>query len=93
MDPVVDRQEQYSRRNCLLVHGIVGETVEDTDEKIISTLQPCMDETFKSEDIDRSHRLGKPKSSKIVKPHAIIVKFVRYNSRNRIYRKKKKSRN
>ena len=31
MDAVVDRQEQYSRRNCLLVHGIVEETVEDTD--------------------------------------------------------------
>ena len=28
MDAVVDRQEQYSQRNCLLVHGIVEETVE-----------------------------------------------------------------
>ena len=92
MDPVVDRQEQYSRRNCLLVHGIVGETDEDTDEKIISTLQQSVDETIKSEYIDRSHRLGKPKSSKNVKPLAIIVKFVRYNTRNRIYRKKKKLR-
>ena len=34
MDAVVDRQEQYSRRNCLLVHGIGEETVEDTDKKI-----------------------------------------------------------
>ena len=39
MDAVVDRQVQYSRRNCFLVHGIVKETVEDTDEKIINTLQ------------------------------------------------------
>ena len=50
-------------RNCILVHGIVEETVEDTNEKII-TLQQSMDETIKPEDIDRSHRLGKPKSSK-----------------------------
>ena len=89
MDAVVDRQEQYSMRNCILVHGIVEETVEDTNEKII-TLQQSMDETLKPEDIDRSHRLGKPKSSKNAKPRPIIVKFVRYTSRNRIYRNKKK---
>ena len=90
MDAVVDTQEQYSRGNCLLVHGIVEETVEDTDEKIINTLQQSMDETIKPEDIDRSHRFGKPKSSKNANPLPVIVKFVRYNTRNRIYRNKKK---
>ena len=89
MDAVVDREEQYSRINCLLVHGIVEETVEDTEQKIICTLQQSMDETIQPEDIDRSHRLGKPKSSKNVKPRSIIVKFVRYNTCNRIYRNKK----
>ena len=90
MDAVVDRQVQYSRRNCFLVHGIVKETVEDTDEKIINTLQQRMDETIKSEDIDRSYRLGKPNSPKNAKPCPIIVKFVRFNISNRIYRNKKK---
>ena len=52
MDAVVDRQEQYSRRNCLLVHRIVEETVQDRDEKIINTLQQSMDEKIKPEDID-----------------------------------------
>ena len=47
MDAVVDRQQQYSRHNCLLLHRIVEETVEDTDEKIINTLQESMDETIK----------------------------------------------
>ena len=46
MDAIVDRQEQYSRRNCLLVHGIVEETAEDTDEKIINTPQQSMDSTL-----------------------------------------------
>ena len=69
MDAAVDRQEQFSRRICLLVHAIVEETVEDRDEKIINTLQQSMDETIKPEDIDRSHRLGKPKSSKNAKPY------------------------
>ena len=53
MDAVVDKQEQYSRRNCLLIHGIVEETAKDTDRKIINTLQQSMDETIKPEDIDR----------------------------------------
>ena len=47
-----------------------------------------MDETIKPEDNDRS--IGKPKSSKNTKPRLIIVKFVRYNTGNRIYRNKKK---
>ena len=76
MDAVVDRQEQYSRRNCFLIHGIVEETVQDTDEKIINTRQQSMGETIKSQDIDRSHRLGKPKSSKNAKSRPMIVKFV-----------------
>ena len=90
MDAVVDRHEQYSWRNWLLVHGIVEETVEDTDEKIISTLQQSVDVTIKPKDIDRPHRLGKPKSSKNAKSCPIIIMFVRYNTRNRIYRNKKK---
>ena len=86
----VDRQEQYSRYNCLLIHGIVEETAKGTYEKIINTLQQSMDETIKPEDIDRSHRLDKPKTSKNAKPHPMIVKFTTYNTRNRIYRNKKK---
>ena len=59
------------------------------DEKIINTLQQSMHETIKPDDNDRSHRLGKPNSSKNAKPRTIIVKFVRYNTRNRIYRNEK----
>ena len=91
MDTLVDKQEQYSRRNCFLIHGIVEETAKDTDGKIINTLQQSMDETIKPEDIDRSHRLGKPKSSKNAKPRPVTVKFTRYNTRNRIYRIRKSS--
>lgn len=47
MDAVVDKHEQYSRSNCLLVHGIVEKTGEDMDEKIFNTLQQSMEETIK----------------------------------------------
>ena len=58
------------------------ETVEDTNKNIINTLQQNLDETINFEDIDRSRRPGKPKSSKNTKPRPIFVKFVRYNTRN-----------
>ena len=32
LDSVIDRQEQYSRRNCLLLHGIEEESNENTDQ-------------------------------------------------------------
>ena len=38
LEKLQDQQEQYSRRNCLLVHGIAEEKEEVTDEVIISTL-------------------------------------------------------
>ena len=38
LEKLQDQQEQYSRRNCLLVHGIAEEKEEITDEVIINTL-------------------------------------------------------
>ena len=32
MDTVLDREEQYSRHNCLLMHGLDEIRVEDTDD-------------------------------------------------------------
>ena len=31
-----DNQEQYSRRNCLLVHGLFETTLENTDDRVIT---------------------------------------------------------
>ena len=39
VDKTVDRQEQYSRRNCLLVHGVEEKNNEDKDQEIISNLK------------------------------------------------------
>ena len=32
LSSLVDRQEQYSRRNCILVHGVNENQNKDTDE-------------------------------------------------------------
>ena len=47
MEAVLDRQEQYSRRKCVLIPGIDGVEGEDTEEH--------RNQKIKSEDIDRSH--------------------------------------
>ena len=87
MDTVLDRQEQYSRRNCLLIHGVDEVEGEDTDELSIKVIEEHMNQKIKPE--DRSRRFGNPKKSIKAKPRPIIVKFVRYNTRNTIYRNKK----
>ena len=52
----VDALEQYSRRNCLLLHG-VSDTDTDTTESVISLCQVKLDVNVSPEIIDRSHRL------------------------------------
>ena len=74
-DRVLDRQEQYSRRNCLLIHGIDEENQENTDEVVINVLKKEMDEETTHLHVDRSHRLGNRKLGKR-KPQPIIFKFL-----------------
>ena len=47
------RQEKYSRKNYLLVHGMEEKNNEDTDQEIINIA-----EEITIHDIDRTHRLG-----------------------------------
>ena len=35
----LDRQEQYSRRNCLLIHGLPESKNENTDELVIDAVK------------------------------------------------------
>ena len=83
----LDRLEQYSRRNCLLIHGLPKSKNENTDELAIDTIKEKMGEEIEKDKIDRSHRLGAPKNSG--KSRTIIIKFVRYNTRGRIFKNKK----
>ena len=52
----IDDLEQYSRRNCLLLHGVVETNVERTDDIIIKTCAEVLGIDVKQEDLDRSHR-------------------------------------
>ena len=48
-----------------------------------------MDIKITENDIDRTHRIGKPKNNG--KPRPVIIKFVRYNDREKVFSCKKLS--
>ena len=89
MDKKLDKQEQYSRRNCILIHGIPEKKGEDTDEAILKVIKEDVGESVDISDIDRSHRIGKFRSEN-PNPRPVIVKFARYHVRRKVFSNKKK---
>ena len=89
-----DAQEQYSRRNCLLVHGIrEGQT--DTSDAVLSLCNSQLGLDLNRGHIDRSHRLGYRSETTTAagsqpKPRPVIVKLTSYETRKVIYTKKRK---
>ena len=93
-----DALEQYGRRNILRVSGIPEEVDEATDDHIIK-LANALDVPVTKQDIDRSHRVGKPgfggggwvgRADKSKRQHRdIIVKFTSYNTRHRLFQMRK----
>ena len=87
LSSLVDRQEQYSSRNCILIHGVKENQNEDTDEVVINKIKIEMDLDISPRDIDCTHRIGVLTKGK---NRPIIVKFVRYMDRRRVFTNKKR---
>ena len=83
-----DDQGRYSRRNCLLIHGLNKTKTKDTKEMVLDVINDKLNMEMSQVSIDRSHRLGKQKGPG-QKPQAIIVKFTRYKDRHLVFRNKK----
>ena len=89
LESKIDCQEQYSRRNCILIHGIAENKEENTDQQAIDFINDSLDIKINEIDIDRSHRIGRyDKAKKKARP--IIVKFARYSVRGRVFQEKRK---
>ena len=88
MDKQLDKQEQYSRRNCILIHGIPENKGEDTDKEILKVINDDIDENVSITDIDRSHRIGMFIQGNR-NPRPVIVKFARYHVRRKVFSNKK----
>ena len=86
LEESIDQQRQYSRRNCLLIHGVEENSNEDTDKLVLdkNDLEINLTEVA----IDRTHRIGDPKKKK-KKAQPVIVKFVRYYDRKEVFSEKK----
>lgn len=75
-----DDLEQYGRRNSLRIAGIREEPNESTDNLIMQLAQK-LNAPLKIDEIDRSHRVGPPTKMK----RDIIVKFVSYRARQKLF--------
>lgn len=100
-DDRIDDGEQYSRRNCLLIHGVA----ERPDENVLTTVINFVNEKLgdspevllRYEDVDRVHRLpvrrsfaDSAKSSERPRPRPIIIKLTRYIPRELIWARKRR---
>ena len=61
LKPDVESLEQYTRRNCLLVHGIPEEQGQSTGSILLNAINEHLEEELTDVDIERTHRVGKPK--------------------------------
>ena len=91
-----DAQEQYSRRNYLLVHGI-PEDQTDTSDAVLSLCNSQLSLDQDRSQIDRSHRLGYRSEMTTAdgvgspsKPRPVIVKLTSYETRKAIFSNKRK---
>ena len=83
-----DDREQYSRRNCLIVHGVEEQEQENTDNIVLNVIKEHLDMELSVKDLDRSHKIGKSNCKSKRRP--IIIKFISYNDRRQIFNNKKR---
>ena len=85
----IDRQEQYSRRNCILIHRIAENKEENTCQQALDFINDNLDIKIDKIDIDIFYRIGYyDKARKKATP--IIVKFARYNVGGSVLPEKRK---
>ena len=77
LEESIDQQGQYSRRNCLLIHGVEENSNEDTDKLVLNIINNDLGIDLTEVAIDRTNRIEDPKKKKKKVP-PIIVKFVRH---------------
>ena len=90
----VDKNEQHSRNECLLIHGApepadgAGGYGEDCAQLFASIVTANVGVQLTKADIKRAHRLGKVPANG--KPRPIIARFKLMHKRNEVYSNKKK---
>lgn len=86
----MDTNEQHSRNECLLLHGIPeaeGEKPPDTASKFAAVVRDQLKIELAPEEIKRAHRLGPARQDGKNRP--IIARFANMGKRNHVYFAKK----
>lgn len=91
----VDDNEQRNRNLCLLLHGVEESDEEKTDEMVIEAINNEVGVHISINDIERSHRLGPKKTSRVLRstsdnPRPIILRFSSFRKRDEVFRNKRK---
>ena len=77
--------EQYSRRNSILIHGLLEVKRKDIDSLAIETVKEKMDLDISSADTDRTHLIGVPLKNQAKLDLSLFVLFALYNDGRKIY--------
>ena len=85
----MERQKQYSRRNCILIYGLKEEKKKSPDDRVLKLFREELNEEIFLVDLDRTHRIGMKRDSSS-KPRPVIVKFAWYNICEKVFKSKKK---
>ena len=88
----LERLQQYSRRNCLVLENIPltkKESLQDLERKVESavTKEFQIDKTEFKADFDKTHRIGPVRNNN----QRVIVRFKRHSMVEKIYSQRKKS--
>lgn len=89
----LESQEQYSRRNCLLVRGIPESSSKPENEEeclahVMRVIKNDLKLSLKSDVISRCHRLG-GRGRENPRDRPIIIKFYSYKHRREVFDAKK----
>ena len=87
----MEKQDQYSRRNYILIPGLKEEKNKSTYNRVLKLFREEQNEDGLLADLDRTNRIGKKRDSSS-KPRPVIVKFARYNIREKLFKSEKNSR-
>ena len=86
----IDEIESYSRRSCIIVHGLKPQTGKSDEETFISLCDNKFNAAgITSDHIGKIHRLRKGPNADPSKPDVLVVKFALDRYRDLIFKNKK----
>lgn len=93
LDERLENQEQYSRRNCLLLRGIPEPTKPENEEECLAHVMRVVNHDLKlslpPDVVSRCHRLG-GRGRDTPRTRPIIIKFYSYRHRREVFGVKKR---